>query len=545
MSGVHAPDEVALHLAVAHTVPGRNHGGITVFVRELRHPVVAIVVLDRGVFAVPLFQDGDHELRLIRVVAVSVGFLREPVSELRMLVLTRIVEVAREAVRGSSDVGGTLNVRFAAERVHAAAGDADVAKQQLNHSHRAAVLGTKGVLRFAERVEDRADAFTLAGGGVNLIDLLEDFFIDTGNGRNLVERVAGIVALHDLEHAVRILQRHVLLRLMDGRVLELRDTGLRHPVHRALRIPLAVRGGLVGPGLVVILVGLGVVAREVAGFRIELEVRVDQARGVRVVLDVLILPEVVGEDVVHHAAEEGDVGTRADAGEEVSLSGGTGVAGINHDPGAALTLSAFDVAGGKRVGLNAVRADRHDDVGVFDVAPVGGHGAAAKGRGKASRGGGVAGAGLVIDLNGAKRTAELLHEPGFFRLQLGSADGGHAVVAVHEDAVFVFNEVFVTGLLHVTGDFVKGVFPGDVFPLVGAGAANLRLQEAGLVMLHLAVRRNDVAEVEHGRALRAETAFIHRMIRIAFKVHEFAVANRADHTAAASAVAADVREFLG
>ena len=64
-------------------------------------------------------------------------------------------------------------------------------------------------------------------------------------------------------------------------------------------------------------------------------------------------------------------------------------------------------------------------------------------------------------------------------------------------------------------------------------------------MLHLAVRRNDVAEVEHGRALRAETAFVHRMIRIAFEVHEFAVANGADHTAAASAVAADVREFLG
>ena len=47
-----------------------------------------------------------------------------------------------------------------------------------------------------------------------------------------------------------------------------------------------------------------------------------------------------------------------------------------------------------------------------------------------------------------------------------------------------------------------------------------------------------------GGALRAQTAEVDRMVRIAFEINEFAVARRANRAAAAGAVATDVRDFL-
>ena len=61
---------------------------------------------------------------------------------------------------------------------------------------------------------------------------------------------------------------------------------------------------------------------------------------------------------------------------------------------------------------------------------------------------------------------------------------------------------------------------------------------------HRTVGIDDVTKAPHGGALRAQTAEVDRMVRIAFEINEFAVARRANRAAAAGAVAADVRDFL-
>ena len=51
--------------------------------------------------------------------------------------------------------------------------------------------------------------------------------------------------------------------------------------------------------------------------------------------------------------------------------------------------------------------------------------------------------------------------------------------------------------------------------------------------LGAAILRHDVAKAPHGGALRAQAAKVDRMIRVAFKIDEFAVSRRADRAAAA------------
>ena len=114
------------------------------------------------------------------------------------------------------------NVRFAAKGVDAAARYADVAEQKLDDAHGAAVLGAVGVLRLTEGVEDGARLVGTAGGGEDLPDLLHDVGIHAGDARDELGRVAGIVTLHDVEDAVRILKGHVALEDLEVRRLELR-----------------------------------------------------------------------------------------------------------------------------------------------------------------------------------------------------------------------------------------------------------------------------------------------------------------------------------
>ena len=194
--------------------------------------------------------------------------------------------------------------------------------------------------------------------------------------------------------------------------------------------------------------------------------------------------------------------------------------------------------------FDVVRPDRHDDVGVLEVAPVGRHRAAAEGRGEARHGRGVADARLVVDGDDAQASRELLHEPGFFVVQLCGAQARDPVAAVHRHVAFLLDEGGVAGLLHALGDGVDRFFPGNLFPFLGTGTTNERRQHAVRVEFRTAFLRHDIAKAPHRGALRAEAAEVHRMVRVAFKVDEFAVAGRADRAAAAGAVAADVGRFL-
>ena len=329
------------------------------------------------------------------------------------------------------------------------------------------------------------------------------------------------------------------------RRFELRRARSVHPgvVARFGRIPHFLVVDVVAPRFIRVGLRFGIPTGEETRRFVELVVGAQDAGGVRVIENVLVLPEILREDVVDETAVEGEVGTRTDARVDVRIGGGTRVARVDHDPRGAAVLSALDPTRGKRMVFHVVRADRHDDVGVLEVAPVRSHRAAAERGGETRDGRGVAHARLVVDGDDAERAGELLNEPAFFVVELGGAERGDAVATVHRNVAFLFNEGFVAGLLHALGDGVDGFFPGNLFPGLRARTAHHRMEHAVGVELRLAILRHDVAKTPHGRALRAETAEVDRMIRIAFEIDEFAVAGRADRAATAGAVATDVRRF--
>ena len=101
-------------------------------------------------------------------------------------------------------VGGALDVRVAAQRVHAAAGAADVAEQQLQHRRGADDLRAEGVLRPADGVDDRrrllhvavfADRREQIGGFQKLI------LRDAGDALDHLRRVARVLLLQQLKDA--------------------------------------------------------------------------------------------------------------------------------------------------------------------------------------------------------------------------------------------------------------------------------------------------------------------------------------------------------
>ena len=194
--------------------------------------------------------------------------------------------------------------------------------------------------------------------------------------------------------------------------------------------------------------------------------------------------------------------------------------------------------------FDVVRAAGENHVGVGEVAPVRGHGAAAEGRREARNGRRVADAGLVVDRDRTERAGELLQKPAFFVVDLRAAENRKAFRTVDGDAVLRLLEGFVAGLLHMAGNPFDRFVPADALPVLLARTADHRIENAARVDLSLAVGCDDVAQTPEGRTLRAEAAQVHRMVRVAFDVDEFAVSGRNDRAAAAGAVAADVECFL-
>ena len=121
-------------------------------------------------------------------------------------------QVAGQQVEERRDVGRALDGRVAAQREDAAAGPADVAEEELEDRRRADVLHADRVLRPADRVEKRARALAAAscrtgprrraGTGASGTPQIS---------ADLRGRVAGEVALQDLEDAARVLERRVPL----------------------------------------------------------------------------------------------------------------------------------------------------------------------------------------------------------------------------------------------------------------------------------------------------------------------------------------------
>ena len=194
--------------------------------------------------------------------------------------------------------------------------------------------------------------------------------------------------------------------------------------------------------------------------------------------------------------------------------------------------------------FNVVRADRQDDVGVLEVAPVRRHRTAAETRRETRDGRAVAHARLVVDRDDAEGAHEFLHQPAFFIVELRGAERRDAVAAVDGDAVFLFHKACVARRLDAAGDAFQSFFPGNALPLFLSGTTNERIEHAVRMQLGLAVLRHHVAKAPHGGALRAETAEVDRVIRVSLEIDQLAVASRADGAAAPAAVAADIGGLL-
>ena len=193
--------------------------------------------------------------------------------------------------------------------------------------------------------------------------------------------------------------------------------------------------------------------------------------------------------------------------------------------------------------FNVVRADRQDDVGVLEVAPVRRHRTAAETRRETRDGRAVAHARLVVDRDDAEGAHEFLHQPAFFIVELRGAERRDAVAAVDGDAVFLFHKACVARRLDAAGDAFQSFFPGNALPLFLSGTTNERIEHAVRMQLGLAVLRHHIAQTPHGGALRAETADVYRMVGVAFQIDQLAVAGRADRAATAGAVTANRSAF--
>ena len=231
-------------------------------------------------------------------------------------------------------VGRALDVGLPAQRVHAAARHPHVAEQRLDDGHGADVLDADGVLGPAHGVHDGAGLALGAGGGIGLVDLQQVLLRGAGDLGDQPRGVAGVMGFQQLKHAAFVLKRQILL----GNAVGVQLVG-----------PLA---RVVGP-----------LVRVEAGEQpvLEIESITDQEGGVRVADDVLLVVELVVDDVLDHAAQEGDVGPGAQGRVDVRLGGGPGKARVHADHLAAPVLGLGDVFHGNGVVLGSVAAHDQND----------------------------------------------------------------------------------------------------------------------------------------------------------------------------------------
>ena len=175
-----------------------------------------------------------------------------------------------------------------------------------------------------------------------------------------------------------------------------------------------------------------------------------------------------------------------------------------------------------------------------------GHGTAAERRGQAGHRGAMADARLVIDGDDAQLAHDLQDRVLLLGVLLRAAQTGNGLGAVDHHAVLLVDEGFVAGLLHMLGDLVNRVVPGDVLPVGFAGPAHLGAVHAVGVQLDFPrIGVHDAMQLEHGGTLRAQAALVDRAVGVAFDIDQLPVAHRADHAATAGTVTADIGGFLG
>src|SRR5262245_17881017 len=230
------------------------------------------------------------------------------------------------------------------------------------------------------------------------------------------------------------------------------------------------------------------------------------------------------ESIVDHAADEGDIGARAQLGEYVGDRAGAIEARVDvQDIGAALLGARKPI---HRDGMILRRVSTHDqdDIGVQHVDPMVGHRPSAEGGRQTDDRGAVSEPGLVFEIHQAEGPHEFCEEISLFIVQRRTAQTGDRFRAVYDSPVYRRLEGFVAGFFDSRGDPFERPIPTFFLPRLSVRRAVENFLQAPRVVHHLNARR----------ALAAQSAFAYRMTGIAFDVDHLAAFGR-DHLAAADA----------
>jgi len=373
--GIHSPGEEPGELAFVHLVEDHQPGIVGPVVHLGHH---GVRLFRRRIHAVHGPQETGRVFRVIFPPVQAVLFLRGR-GFLLIVFLQRLegsrrrAEIPRPDMEEESVVRRSLNVGLAAHGRDAAAGDAHVSQQKLDHAHGPDHLGAHGVLCPAHGVQLDARLVRLARGCVELVDLDQLVLGRAGDFRNDLGRVARVLLFQELIDAVGILK---------GRILQDDPVG----------------AGLIGPGILAVFAALqaGENAVVVPG---KLEGRVDQEGGVGVVLHVGFLDQVVVDDVLDHAPQERDVRSGTKGCVEVGLRRGLGEPGVYADHFRAPVHGSLNPLEGDRVVGSGVASHDEDHVTVLEIDPVIRHCAASERLSQSRYSRAVSDPGLVFNID--------------------------------------------------------------------------------------------------------------------------------------------------
>jgi hypothetical protein len=347
---IEALADISSHLAVHHHLESLDD--VVKRNVEFRQPVVGpVIVRARGVAKEGLLE-ADEELGGILIIADRARTKRLETPRLhvllvRLLVVERQIHVSRHLVRQQSDIGQPLDVRVAAQGIHAAAGHADVAEQQLDHRHGADVLGTDRMLGPAQREQRRHRLVRRRRGGDQFTDLQVLVLRRAADARHHFGRVASDMLAQKIDHATRILPGVVYF----GKTLVIE---------------------FVIPARLVIASGFLVIAAEQAVLKTELFLH--EQTGIGVGPHVVVLDRILFQQIADQAAEERDIGSGPYRRVHVGDRRGSRETRIDHHQlGGVLDLGLDHPFEAARMRFGGIAAHHDDDIGILDVAPGVGH----------------------------------------------------------------------------------------------------------------------------------------------------------------------------
>ncbi len=220
---------------------------------------------------------------------------------------------------------------------------------------------------------------------------------------------------------------------------------------------------------------------EQAAAAVEGEAVVQQEGGARIVQHVLGLPEVVIQNVLHEAAEEGDVGAGTQGHVGIGHLGRAAAQRVHHNPVRAGLAGPLDPAQRDRLGRSMVGAHRENHLGIHHVVQGRrGFGDAEGGLGAGPEDAPAAG-GLAVQMHDAPAAQGLHEQVLLLHEQLGTSEAGQGLGTHDGQLALVFHEALVAGLLHQGRDLAQGHVPRDVLPLRSAGTAHPRRGQAARV----------------------------------------------------------------